>query len=122
MIAGGLLLQHLPEGEDSRERHHVRLDHPHWEHVSVLAGTTSWDELTDTALPLTDLLWRLYHEEKEVRIVEGTKLSRGCRCNVEHFRSILGKFQTEDLDEMRDDDHNISVDCAFCSRIFVIDI
>ena len=32
-IAGGLLVQHLPEGEEGRERLHVRLDHPEWEHV-----------------------------------------------------------------------------------------
>ena len=122
MIAGGLLLQHLPDGEDSRERHHVRLDHPEWEHVASLAGTTSWDELTDTALPLSALLWRLFHEEKEVRVIEGAQLTRGCRCNVEHFRSILTKFQADDIDQMRDEDGQISVDCAFCSRLFAIDI
>ncbi|MFX6015229.1 Hsp33 family molecular chaperone HslO, partial [Acinetobacter baumannii] len=35
-IAGGMLVQHLPEGEEGRERLHVRLDHPQWEHLSVL--------------------------------------------------------------------------------------
>ena len=35
-IAGGLLVQHLPEGEEGRERLHVRLDHPEWEHVAAL--------------------------------------------------------------------------------------
>src|SRR5207237_4795532 len=29
-FAGGLLLQHLPEGEEGRERLHTRLDHPDW--------------------------------------------------------------------------------------------
>ena len=32
-VAGGILLQHLPEGEEGRERLHARLDHPEWEHV-----------------------------------------------------------------------------------------
>ena len=35
-VAGGLFLQHLPEGEDGRERLHTRLDHPEWEHVAIL--------------------------------------------------------------------------------------
>ena len=32
-IAGGIMIQHLPEGEEGRERLHTRLDHPEWEHV-----------------------------------------------------------------------------------------
>ena len=38
--AGGMLVQHLAEGEEGRERLHVRLDHPEWEHVAALAGST----------------------------------------------------------------------------------
>src|SRR6478736_10260055 len=36
---GGLLLQHVPEGEDGRERLHTRLDHPDWPHIAVLGGS-----------------------------------------------------------------------------------
>ena len=38
-VAGGLLLQHLPEGEEGRDRLHTRLDHPDWPHVAILAGS-----------------------------------------------------------------------------------
>ena len=37
-VAGGLLLQHLPEGEEGRERLHARLDHPEWEHVAACSA------------------------------------------------------------------------------------
>ena len=37
-VAGGLLFQHLPEGEEGRDRLHTRLDHPDWPHVAILAG------------------------------------------------------------------------------------
>ena len=66
-VAGGLLFQHLPEGEEGRERLHTRLDHPEWPHVAILAGSVRDAELTDLALPLEDLAWRLFHEEEEVR-------------------------------------------------------
>ncbi len=46
-VAGGLLVQHLAEGEEGRERLHVRMDHPEWEHVAVLAGSTKHEELVD---------------------------------------------------------------------------
>ena len=121
-IAGGLLLQHLPEGEEGRERLHAQMDHPHWEHVAVLASTTKASELGDAALPLEDLIWRLFHEEAEVRVSHGEKLTRGCRCSSDYYRSILSRFSAEDLGEMRDDDGIIAVDCAFCSRVFPIDL
>ena len=54
-IAGGVLFQHLPEGEEGRERLHTRLDHPEWQHVAVMAGSTKAEELTDPALSLQDL-------------------------------------------------------------------
>src|SRR6476646_5117039 len=47
-FAGGLLLQHLPEGEEGRERLHTRLDHPDWPHVAILGGSVKADELTDS--------------------------------------------------------------------------
>jgi molecular chaperone Hsp33 len=117
-VAGGLLVQHLPEGEEGRERLHVRLDHPEWEHVAALAGSTRHDELVDPDLSLEALIWRLYHEEDEVRIDLGGPLSRGCRCSVEHYRSVIAQFPEEDRTEMRNESGVIVIDCAFCSRLF----
>jgi molecular chaperone Hsp33 len=116
-VAGGLLVQHLPEGEEGRDRIHTRLDHPEWEHVRVLAETTRANELSESALPLETLLWRLFHEE-EVRVLAGVPLSKGCRCNVDHIKSVLGRFPAAERELMVDEDGFISVDCEFCSRLF----
>lgn len=119
-VAGGVLVQHLAEGEEGRVRLHVRLDHPEWEHVAALAGSTKHEELVDSSLSLEALVWRLFHDEREVRIQERISLTRGCRCTVEHYAEVLGKFSEEDRAEMRGDDGLISVDCAFCSKKFGI--
>lgn len=119
-VAGGLLAQHLPEGEEGRERLHVRMDHPEWEHVAALAGSIRQDELVDPGLSLEALVWRLFHDEAEVRVEPLPPLSRGCRCTAEHYARVLSQFSEADRDEMRGDDGLISVDCAFCSRIFKI--
>jgi molecular chaperone Hsp33 len=119
-VAGGILLQHLPEGEEGRERLHARLDHPEWDHVRILAETIRDGELTDPALPLDALLWRLFHDEEEVRILSGTQLSRGCRCDYDHVRSVLARFGAEERAEMADDSGQIKVDCEFCSRVFPV--
>ena len=121
-IAGGILVQHLPEGEEGRERLHVRLDHPEWEHVSALSGTTGADELCDPALPLEEIVWRLFHEEEQVLIESGTALTKGCRCDMAHIRDVIAKFPPEDRADMADEAGEIVVDCEFCSRRFPISL
>lgn len=121
-IAGGLLVQHFPEGEEGRERLHAKEDHPEWEHVAIMAGSTRHDELVDADLSLEDLLIRLFHEEREVRVEPLSALSRGCRCTVEHYQSVLSRFPADQIDDMRDPDGTIPVDCAFCSKIIRVPI
>jgi molecular chaperone Hsp33 len=118
--AGGLLFQHLPEGEEGRDRLHARLDHPDWPHVAALAGSVRADELTDPALPLDDLVWRLFHDEEEVRTLEPLLLSRGCRCDADYVRSVIARFPEDERRAMAGDDGLIRVDCAFCSLSFPI--
>lgn len=120
-VAGGLLVQHLPEGEEGRERLHVRMDHPEWEHIAVLAGSTRHEELVEPDLSLEALIWRLFHEEQEVRVETGPALSRGCRCSVSRFEEVLARFPESDRQEMRNEVGVIMVDCAFCSREFAIE-
>jgi molecular chaperone Hsp33 len=115
----GILVQHLPEGEEGRDRIHTRLDHPEWEHVRILAETTRAHELFERSLPLDGLLWRLFHEE-EVRVVPGVPLARGCRCSLDHIRSVIARFPGAEREQMVDKDGVISVDCEFCSRLFPI--
>lgn len=119
-VAGGLLLQHLPEGEEGRERLHTKLDHPEWEHIAALGSTMGADELADATVPLETLVWRLFNEEAEVRVLADARLSRGCRCNPAHIRSVLARFPLEERREMADAEGMIAVDCAFCATVFPI--
>jgi molecular chaperone Hsp33 len=114
-IAGGLLLQHLPEGEEGRDRLHTRLDHPEWQHVETLGATVKDEELTDPDLPMETLVWRLFHDEREVRVLGGAALSRGCRCSREHILGVLTRFPVAEQREMADEHGIIRVDCRFCS-------
>jgi molecular chaperone Hsp33 len=118
--AGGLLLQHLPEGEEGRDRIHTRLDHPEWEHVAILGSTLGPDELLDRDLPLETIVWRLFNEEDEVRLLGGASLANGCRCDAAHIRGVLAQFPEDERLAMADESGNIGVDCAFCSRVFPI--
>lgn len=119
--AGGLLVQHLPMSEIGGPRLHVERAHPDWEHVAALGGSISEAELVDEALPLDDLLWRLYHEE-ETRVVPAIELTRGCRCSADYIKGVLARFSEPELAEMREADGKVKVDCAFCASVFQIDV
>jgi molecular chaperone Hsp33 len=118
-VAGGILIQHLPEGEEGRDRLHTRLDDPEWEHVRILAETVKGGELANPGLPLETLLWRLFHEE-EVRVLQAQPLSKGCRCNPDYIKTVIGRFAADERADMVDEDGLIRVDCEFCSRVFPI--
>jgi molecular chaperone Hsp33 len=119
-VAGGLMFQHLPEGEEGRERLHTRLDHPEWPHVAVLAGSVKPEELTDRTLGLDDLMWRLFHEEEEVRTLPPVVLTKGCRCSPDYIASVLARFPAEEQVNMVGEDGLIRVDCEFCATSFPI--
>jgi molecular chaperone Hsp33 len=119
-VAGGLMFQHLPEGEEGRDRLHTRLDHPEWPHVATMVGSVKDGELTDRNLPLDDLIWRLLHEEDEVRTLDPVMLSKGCRCSPDYIASVIARFPPEERAEMIGDDGMIRVDCAFCATSFPI--
>lgn len=120
--SGGFLVQHLPEGEEGRERLHVRLDNPEWEHVAILSSTVSHAELLDESLEIKELIWRLFHEEAEVRTENGKALVKGCRCNIQHIRDVIGRFPKDEQADMVNDHGVIAVDCAFCSKLFEIQV
>jgi molecular chaperone Hsp33 len=119
-IIGGFIVQHLPEGEEGRERLHVRMDHPEWEHVRILSETMAAAELSDASVPLETLIWRLFHDEGDVLLTGGETITKGCRCTIEHIRSVLSRFPASEQAEMADEKGFINVDCAFCSRIFPV--
>jgi molecular chaperone Hsp33 len=120
VVAGGLMLQHLPEGEEGRDRIHTRLDHPEWEHVAALGGSVRGDELADPDLPLDVLLWRLFNED-EVRVLPGVAPKRGCRCDPDHVARVIGRFPEEEQAAMAGPDGLIEVNCEFCARAFKIE-
>ena len=80
------------------------------------------DELADPALPLETLVWRLFNEEEDVRVLADTAIVRGCRCTPEHVAGVLAKFGVDEQREMADADGMIRVDCAFCATSFPVPV
>jgi len=120
-LAGGVLLQHLPRGEEGGPRLFAK-EHPDekWRHAVTLLQTLTAEELTDPSVGFDVLLWRLFHQER-VLVHEPFPLSKGCRCSIERIQAVLRQFSFEDLMEMREPDGSFRVNCAFCSRDWIIE-
>ncbi|WP_222872332.1 Hsp33 family molecular chaperone HslO [Hankyongella ginsenosidimutans] len=78
------------------------------------------EELTDPSVGFDVLLWRLFHQER-VLVHEPFPLTKGCRCSIERIQAVLRQFSFEDLMEMREPDGSFRVNCAFCSRDWIIE-
>ena len=120
-VGGGLLVQHLARAEIGGERLSVADMNPDWQHVLALSSTMTDAELTDLTLSEEDLLWRLFHEE-EVRVAPGPVPTRGCRCTLARINEVIGQFPDDERAEMRGPDGRIKVDCAFCARVFTVEL
>ena len=119
-IAGGLLLQHLPEGEEGRERLHTRLDHPDWPHVAILAGSVKAEELTDPACRSTTSSGACSTRRRRCARFGAVALS--ARLPLRPRLCPLGdrQFPAEEREAMVGEDGLITVDCEFCSSSFDI--
>jgi hypothetical protein len=72
-VLADMLVQHLADGEEGRERIAMRAPTIPIGNMSAsfretVKECTNWPILL---LPLEEIAWRLFHEEQEVRIVEG---------------------------------------------------
>ena len=111
--AGAIVVQATPGSrpEDGEEA----LDH--WRRASLMLGTATDTELLDPALPLDDLLFRLFHEDG-VRVFQPMSLAPGCGCDEDRVRTVLRSFSSTELGEMRQEDGGVTVTCQFCSRSY----
>lgn len=112
--ASGLLVQLLPQTEADRN------DDPDlWNRLSILTHTLKDEELAQ--LPASEILYRLYHEEKVV-LPEPTALQFGCTCSQE--KSSAAIFQLGKDEAMLAVDEaggQLSLDCGFCGTSYRFD-
>ncbi|MFN0262393.1 Hsp33 family molecular chaperone [Tepidamorphus sp. 3E244] len=126
--AGGLLIQHLPEGgaaprdidpgdaPEGADAPQVEED-DHWREARFLSETVEDHELTDPSVSSDALLYRLYHE-RGVRVFEPLTLVERCRCNRERVRDMLLSFTADDVADMTREDGMLEITCEFCSQAY----
>jgi molecular chaperone Hsp33 len=117
--AGGVMVQRLPLAEISQTPEGIAQAEDDWDTAVALLSTCTPAELLDEYGPVTDLLYRLFHEEG-VRVFNPLRLKKGCRCNIDKLRGILTTMPEDDLEHMTIDG-KIIMTCEFCNKNFDFD-
>jgi len=123
--AGGILVQHLaaqgghPPPENAPQDFLLGDDDENWQRVNMLAATVEDHELVDPSLTPERLLFRLFNEEG-VRVFNDHHLSDYCQCSHDRVASLLKTFASDELDEMRNANGDVSVVCEFCGSEYVV--
>lgn len=131
--AGGVMLQHMPKasphasGGGSGEGGLLAPkdivtgeDADNWNRVNLLLDTVDDLELIGPSVAPTDLLVRLFHEERP-RVFEMQPVHFGCTCSEERVRNSLSIYSARDIARMTTPEGIVTADCQFCGAHYRLD-
>lgn len=130
--AGGIMLQHMPKASPfaasgpgngdilSADDLVDGEEGENWNCVNILLDTVEELELIGPALPPTDLLVRLFHEEQP-RVYDSQSVRFGCTCSEDRVRQSLSIYSQKDIGHMTTEDGMVTADCQFCGAHYVLD-
>ena len=105
----GLLLQELPDKQSNVAD---------WKRIEVLADTLTEQEILE--LSCHKMLYRLFNEEV-VRVFDPESVHFRCSCSVTKIENTLTCLGRETLQELLQENNEITVDCEFCSQKYSFD-
>ncbi|MGR3484357.1 MAG: Hsp33 family molecular chaperone HslO [Paracoccaceae bacterium] len=131
--AGGVMLQHMPKasplmkdapsGEDGLLGADDLLDAEEgedWRRANLLLDTVEEAELTGPTVQPTELLVRLFHEERP-RVFDPQRVEFGCSCGPDKVRQSLSIYSAKDIGHMTTPEGTVTADCQFCGAHYVFD-
>ncbi len=132
--AGGVMLQHMPKasphvsgeggsGEGGLLEAADILDADegeNWNRANLLLDTVEDLELIGPTVAPTDLLVRLFHEERP-RVYDAQAVKFGCSCSEDKVRQSLSIYSAKEIRTMVTDEGTVTADCQFCGSHYVFD-
>lgn len=131
--AGGLMLQVMPEASveasepPSNDEGLPTADDlipedkaEDWNRANILMSTADEMELIGPHVAPTDLLVRLFHEERP-RVFDALPVGFGCTCSEDRVRQSLSIYSAKDIAHMTTDAGRVTADCQFCGAHYDFD-
>lgn len=116
--SGAIMIQHMPSeeygGHDDGDEEVTQED---WNRSSIFMNSCKEEEILSPTLQITDLLYRLFHEEG-VRAYPQIPVHHVCRCSTEKVQNVIMSLPREEIDSILEEQGQISVNCEFCSRSY----
>jgi len=85
-----------------------------------LLNTVDSLELIGPVVPPTDLLVRLFHEERP-RVYDAQAVKFGCSCSSDRVRQSLSIYSAKDIAHMTTPEGIVTADCQFCGAHYQFD-
>ncbi len=130
--AGGVMLQHMPKASPFAAQAEGNGDvlqpadllnddeAENWNRVNILLDTVDDLELIGPSLEPSDVLLRLFHEERP-RVFDKQRVHFGCTCSEDRVRQSLSIYSAGDIETMTTDAGRVTADCQFCGAHYDLD-
>lgn len=132
--AGGIMLQHMPkasplvakDGASGEEGVLLPEDllqdeaSENWARANILLDTVEEMELVGPSVSPTDLIVRLFHEEKPIAY-DPQAVKFGCTCSEDRVRQSMSIYSAKDIEKMTLENGTLTADCQFCGAHYVMD-
>ncbi len=84
-----------------------------WRTAKTLMGSVTRDELLDPSLSPENIVFRLFNTMAP-HSARARPVADQCRCNVEKFEAVLQQLAPDEVDDLADEDGNLTITCEFC--------
>ncbi len=132
--AGGLMIQHMPKSSPATSDEGVSRAsgllaatdliegdaEENWNRAVILMDSAEETELIGPHVSQTQLLYRLFHEEKP-RVFDPQPVNFGCTCSADKVRQTMSIYSTKDIKKMTADNGKVTADCQFCSAHYELE-
>lgn len=115
--ASGMMVQRMPRegGKKPRGKRLSAEEEEGWRRAEIFMNTVTHEELLNPMLAPQTLLQRLFSEDG-VWVYEPKQLQVNCSCSRDRIEDVLTNFPVEDIEDMKDEQGVISVNCQFCNK------
>ena len=84
-----------------------------WHTAKTLLGSVTRDELLDPALSPENIVFRLFNTMAP-HSTQARPVVDQCRCNVEKIEAVLQQLASDEVEDLADEDGNLTITCEFC--------
>ena len=84
-----------------------------WHTAKTLLGSLTRSELLDPSLSPENIVFRLFNTMAP-HSARASLVADQCRCNVEKIEAVLQQLAADEVEDLADEDGNLTITCEFC--------